>query len=253
VGTTNFRIKKADFLSNTIFLPFTKSVFEIKRVRTALLENVSLKEELYSEIIRNNHLQNELNRLSNVSVSSEFGKEGFSVADIIGFTGNFNERNLIINRGDLHRIKRDDPVITSKGIIGKVISTSLNTSVVIPFDHPDFKAAVMDKRSRVQGILENDEYGNLTMSMIRRGEDIGVADTLITSNLSSIFPQGFYVGTVDKLVSEPDKVFIKAIISPFVKLSSLEQVVVLKKDLHKNGENKNQGQIISPRLFETLE
>ena len=59
-----------------------------------------------------------------------------------------------------------------------------------------------------------------------------LGDTIVTSNISTVFPKGFPVGIVTKLIEEPDKTHMSAQISTFTKPASLDQVIVLfcKKD-----------------------
>ena len=84
----------------------------------------------------------------------------------------------------------------------------------------------MNKRSRVQGLLEN-KMGVSMMTLIPTGSDIQSGDTLITSNISTVFPKGFRVGTVKKIQQAPDAVYMSAIFIPFVDISNLEQVIIL--------------------------
>lgn len=227
LGTREFRLRKANFLGNTLFLPFIESVHEIKNIIEARKENKILREKLSESIILRNKLQNELSQLKNTDVELPDPDYDFVIANVIGFTGKFNEKNIIIDKGKLEGLKRELPVISKKGIIGKIISTGLNTSIVLPYKDLNFNLSVMDKKSRVQGILTTDYFENVYMDMVKKGSDISVGDTVITSNLSSVFPQGYPVGIIEKLVMDVESVHIKARIKAFSDLSTIEHVIVL--------------------------
>ena len=138
----------------------------------------------------------------------------------------------------IKQIKKDYPVISTEGIVGKIITVSQNYAVILPLDHHQFKIGVMLKRNHLQGLLESDILGNTFMTMIPIGSDIELGDTLQTSDISSIFPKGYPVGKVIKLIQSPNKIFMKAEIETFVKPTCLDQVVILHYEKEKNYERE---------------
>jgi len=236
LGSKDFRYQKANFLGNTVFYPFVGVIRHFQNIKDTTADNQIMRNMLFKNIDRIRRLELGLQRFNNVIPLYELKNENFIIADIVGFSGSFAEKTIIINKGKLKGVTKDIPVVSNKGIFGKIISSSVNTSVVLPIDHPHFKTAVMDKRSRVQGMLEADNDGDLFMSMIEQGADINVKDTLITSNLSTLFPQGFPVGIIEKVFIEPDNFYVKAKIKPFTNTNSLEQVMVLFPDINMNKE-----------------
>lgn len=163
--------------------------------------------------------------------------EGIIYADVVAVSGTYKSRNLIINRGSVHGVEINDAVIGKQSIIGKIISVSGKVSVVLPFDNTQFKTGVLTKSTRVQGLLENNEYGEMKMNMIQLGSNINVADTVITSNISSIFPKGYPVGIVNKVQNTSDNLYMSAIIKPFVKVENIEHVVILKHQTMETNDN----------------
>jgi len=138
-----------------------------------------------------------------------------------------------VNKGLLNDILVNSPVVSNKGVVGKVLTTSLNYSVILPLNNPLFKLSVMSKRSKLQGIMESDIYGNSYMNLIKLGSDIAVGDTIITSNVSTIFPKGYPVGIVTQLKESPDQVYMSAKLNSFVDPACIDQVIILHyiKDL----------------------
>jgi len=53
------------------------------------------------------------------------------------------------------------------------------------------------------------------MSFIKLGSEIILGDTIVTSNISNIFPEGFPVGVVNSLYESQDKTHMNASIHPF--------------------------------------
>jgi rod shape-determining protein MreC len=236
VGGNDHRIKKASFLSQTIYLPFISSINQIEslfKIKELNIELVRINTQKTNEIVK---LENLLNKIKNTRIKYETGNLDFILCDIIGYKGHFQERNLILNKGSKDSITQDLPVISSNGIVGKVVSVSLNTSVVLPLSHSTFRLGVMCKRNHLQGILESDIYGRSYMSLIKLGSDIALGDTIVTSNISTIFPKGYPVGVVKKLTETPDEVYMNASVTTFVEPTSLDQVIVLKYQKDENNE-----------------
>ena len=152
---------------------------------------------------------------------------------MIGYAGPFHQRNLIVDKGTFHGVSLESPVVSSSGIVGKVINAADTYCVVLPFTNPQFKMPVMDSHTIVQVILQSDLRGTLSMNMIKLGSEISVGDTIVTSNLSRLFPKGYPVGRVKRLKESTDNLFITAEISPFTLVENLEHVFILKDEKRK--------------------
>lgn len=228
LGGNEHRIKKASFLSRTLYLPLISSINQIETLFKIKDRNEQLRHINTQKTNKIVELENLLNKIENTNIKYETANLKFIQCDIIGYRGNFQERNLILNKGSIDGVKQDLPVISSNGIVGKIVSVSLNTSIVLPLSHSTFHLGVMCKRNHLQGILESDIYGRSYMSLIKLGSDITLGDTIITSNISTIFPKGYPVGTVKKLSETPDKVYMNASISTFEDPASLDQVIILQ-------------------------
>ena len=96
----------------------------------------------------------------------------------------------------------------------------------------------MLKRNHLQGILSSDETGATFMKMLQLGSEINIGDTIVTSNISQIFPAGFSVGTVSKIREAADKVHIEAQVFPFENPERTEQLIVLLYKKDKNYEKE---------------
>jgi rod shape-determining protein MreC len=61
-----------------------------------------------------------------------------------------------------------------------------------------------------------------------------IGDEVVTSPLSSVFPQGLAIGTIRDILTLPNEPFKSAVIEPAVNINSLREVVVLiEKGSHK--------------------
>ncbi len=241
LGNNEDRLKKAQFLSKTIYLPLVNSIQKFNSLLDLKEKNQILSEKLSEHTIRITELENKLQEIENYRIDYETGSYKHLLADIVGFKGEFKERCLIINKGKMDDIKLNYPVISNDGIVGKIVSVSHNYSIVLPLDHSRFKLGVMSKRNHLQGIMKSDIFGNSYMTLIKPGSDIKVGDIIVTSQISSVFPKEFPVGKVIKLIENPTEVFMSAKIQTFINPSQLDQTIVLlyEKDKSYEEELKN--------------
>jgi len=213
-----------------MFFPFVHSLRAIETNKSLKQEVFSLRQKLTQSNLQNLELRNEL-RQYNEALALQFdpGDAEFEMAEVIGFSGQYQERNLVVDRGLGSGIKNGYPVISATGIVGKIILVNADHSIILPFSNPRFQVAVMDERTSVQGILEADIAGGVSMNLIKLGSDITVGDTIVTSNLSRLYPKSYPVGTVKRIKESQDNLFISADILPFTQVENLEHVFILKK------------------------
>ncbi len=230
LGNDQDRTNKSQWFGRTVFYPFTQSLrwAESNAQLRRMVHDLQLK--VVDQTLKNLSLQNTLRSLYNTTaIDLETDYSDFEIAEVIGYSGQFHERNLIVNRGRNFHIEQDNPVISASGIVGKVIQTSELYSIVLPFSNPRFQLPVMNRHSSVQGILQADIGGKVSMNMIRLGSEIAVGDTIVTSNLSRLFPKGYPVGTVRRIKESQDNLFISAEVAPFTLIENLEHVFIIRQ------------------------
>ncbi len=235
IGDQDTRAAKAAFFGKSIFFPFVSSLKTIESNRSLSEDNFILRDRLTQSTLQNLALQNQLREYTGVATIS-FNTEDteFELAEVIGYSGQFQERNLIVNKGMAHNIASGSAVISGNGIVGKIISVTETYSIILPFSNPRFQVPVMVPRTGVQGILQSDVAGIISMNMVKLGSEIATGDTIVSSNLSRLFPKGYPVGTINRIKESSDNLFLSAEISPFTLVENLEHVFILK-------ERKNYG------------
>jgi len=229
IGNNQSRIKKANLLSKTIFYPLIYTVNEYKTFNLLKIENLEQKKTIGELIIKKNELETRLLKHQNSRIDFPVADTNYVLADVIGYAGNFFGRTIVVGKGQIHGVEVENPVFSTRGIVGKVIASYLNYSIILPINHPTFRLAVANKNSGVQGILLADIYGNIAMSYMRFGSNIAIGDTVVTSNLSYVFPANYPVGSITRLEESADALYLKAIIQPFNDVRNLQNVYVLLK------------------------
>jgi rod shape-determining protein MreC len=231
IGNNEERIEKAQFVGNTILLPFSSSITYIKNLSNVYQRNNYLQRELFLAQNELRMLKEELSKhkrfeelVENIDIS---GYE-FIIADVIG-TGSFlNYETLIIDAGKNKNILTNQPVISEKGLVGKVIAVYQNYAVVQTFGNKYFRLGAIDSRSRIHGIVQTELNGKVYFEKIKVGSDLKTGDQIVSSKLSSIYPPELPFGTIVEIEQSSEGLFTRAAIEPFVNLANIEAVAIIQ-------------------------
>jgi len=148
-------------------------------------------------------------------------------AKIVGKTLIQTRNNITLNAGTNDSVKFGMPIITDKGLVGRIVAVSGNFSIAQILLNKDLRISAKDQRSRVDGIIAWDGEEKLWMKNVSKSSDIIDGDVIITSEYSNHFPAGIPVGYVTS-VTTVDNLFKKIEVEPFVDFETLEEVFVLK-------------------------
>ncbi len=203
---------------------FIPNIFELER------ENKSLREsnlELSRELSRLKESKLENLRLNGMLEFKQRTNYRVATGKVIGKTLIQTRNNITIDIGEFDSVKIGMPVITDKGLVGKVVATSKNYSIAQILLNRDLKVSAKDQRSRVDGIISWDGEGKVLMKNVSKSADVKVGDVIITSEYSNVFPPGLPIGyaTTD---GTKDNLFKHIEIECFVDFETLEEVFVLK-------------------------
>ncbi len=149
-------------------------------------------------------------------------------ADIVGKTTTEVRNFATLNKGELDGIKEGMTVMTDAGIVGLIIASSKNYSLVRLLINRDSRVAAKVQRSRIDGILVWEGDQTLLMKNIPKSYDVKVGDDVITSEYSNRFPSNIPIGKVTEVRDEANSLFRKILVQPSVNFTSLEQVFVVK-------------------------
>lgn len=203
---------------------FIPNIFELERENKSLREtNIDLSKEVSTlkeaklENLRLNHMVEFKQRTNYRTVTGK----------IIGKTLIQTRNNITINVGENDSVKIGMPVITDKGLVGKIVATSGNYSIAQILFNKDLKVSAKVQRSRVDGIIAWDGEGKIRMRNVSKSADVKVGDVIITSEYSNSFPAGIPIGfvTTDNTL---DNLFKNIEVECFVNFETVEEVFVLK-------------------------
>ena len=134
---------------------------------------------------------------------------------------------LTLNKGTVHGVKKNMPVITSAGLLGYVSEAGLDWCKVVSIIESDSKAAVYTDRTGVIGTVEGDpklrNEGKCLMSY-SADSDIKVGDRVYTSGTGSIYPDGLLVGSIASIEADESTRRLMAVVEPAVDLTALDSL-----------------------------
>jgi rod shape-determining protein MreC len=147
-------------------------------------------------------------------------------AQVIGSSGSDLSRIIYIDKGKNAGIEPDMAVMTSDGVVGKVLLVYPSVAqVLLVSDQSSGVGAILEK-TRLQGVLRGTASGEVVLERVMSDEQVPVGETVLTSGGDQIFPKGLPVGTVTEVGRGKD-LFLNIKIKPAADLSKLEEVLVL--------------------------
>ncbi len=149
-------------------------------------------------------------------------------AQIIGTSGNDQSRVFYIDKGENAHLQRDMAVITADGIVGKVREVYPRSAQILLINDQTSGAGVILETTRIRGILRGNAVGQPQIVDLTYDSRIQPGEHVLTAGGDEIFPRGLPVGTVEKVIKDPDQDgFIKVIVKPAAHLDRLDEVLVV--------------------------
>lgn len=204
-------------------LSFISNYFGLKR-ENELLRRVNIELADQANQLREAKLENL--RLRQMVGLREQSQYSVVAAKVIGKNLTLLRNTLTLDLGAVDSVREQMPVVSEAGLVGVVVAVSDHYSVINIVPNVDFRASVKVQRSRVDGILAWDGK-TLTLKNVAKTLDVKSGDVLITSEYSSMFPQGIRVGIVSEVTEQEGTLFKSVTIAPAVDFVKLEEVFVV--------------------------
>lgn len=194
----------------------------VELVNELVVENVRLKEmEAENEILR---------RLLDFAQSSP--GHTFKAAEVRSYVVGSEPNNLIksilISAGSQDGIEAGMPVVTERGLVGRVEEVYPTLSKVRLITDPNSAVSALVQRTRTAGMVKGQPNGQLVLEYLPQGEDVvAVGDVILTSGLGEGFPRQLMIGQVMEVYQHDYEMFQWAVLRPSVDFNRLEVVLVI--------------------------
>lgn len=199
----------------------------IDRIDSIEAENIELRRQLDA-------LKEELN--INYTLSDYEYLNATVISRNVGYWYN----KLTINKGSYNGVKKDMVVISSKGLIGRVVKTSTFTSDVRLITTSDtnnkISVHVSNGDNNLYGVINDYDYKKSVLELegISNTKDVNVGDYVYTSGLGGIFPAGILIGTVTEITTDSYDLAKIMKVTPSVDFNDINYVSILKRKSDSN-------------------
>ena len=192
-------------------------------------ENQRLQSELDRLQLRNRELESQAAEAQRLAVLLNFhethGEAPMLAAQVIGASADPSSHTLFINRGERDHVRRNLPVITPDGVVGKIVEVFPSSSQVLLINDKDSGVGALLASSRTHGVVKGSGDPDPRMDYVVSDEKVQPGDSVLTSGDDRIFPKGLLIGTVrDAAPANPFQIIH---IKPATRLDRLEDVIVL--------------------------
>ncbi|PFA23098.1 MULTISPECIES: rod shape-determining protein MreC [Bacillus cereus group] len=139
-----------------------------------------------------------------------------------------------IDRGAQQGIEKDMAVVTSKGLVGRVKSVSQFTSTVellSSLNRTNRISAVVEGDKRIFGLIEGYDKEKQALVFTKIPSDVKVEkdQTVVTSGLGGIFPDGLIIGNIVDVTPDEYGLTQTAYVKPAADLNDVDHVMVAKR------------------------
>lgn len=193
-------------------------------------ENKRLKHEnerLASEVVKYREGYLEAVRLRKILGLQQTSPFSSLAARVISRSHGWIHKTILIDKGIVDGIKVGLPVVSTQGVVGRVIETAWHVSRVLLLTDESSSIDALIQDVRVHGILQGSSSGECVLKYIAKTETIKPGDIVLTSGLSGVFPKGLVLGVVREVDKANSGLFQRIVVVPAVDLTKLEEVVIL--------------------------
>lgn len=194
-------------------------------------ENAALKQQTLlhkTDLLKLATLEKENIRLRALLEKSFKLGEQVLVAELVAVNQAPYEHVVVVDKGTHFGIYPKQPVLDADGVVGQVIrALPLNAEVMLITD-PNHAISVEVRRNGLRTIaVGSGRYNRLNLPFLPNNADILPGDTLITSGLDNVFPQGYPVAVVDQFIPQPNKPFADISATPVAHLDRDREVLIV--------------------------
>lgn len=203
---------------------------QLLQARNAELEALNNKLMVDNVRLRELERENELLRqLLNYTRSNlQFS---YQTTTVIGRSIGVDPTNLLyfvyVNVGARDGIAENMPVITDRGLVGRVTAVGPNLAQVLMLIDPASAVNALIQNSRVTGLVRGNIDGTLIMERIPQDAKVNPGDIVLTSGLGGNFPDKLVIGQVTEVVKRDQDMFQTARIRPTVDFGKLETMLII--------------------------
>src|SRR5512136_367226 len=134
---------------------------------------------------------------------------------------------ITIDLGSEHGIQPGMPVVTERGLVGRIHKVGPNSSTVLLITDPSSGVPALLQRNRLVGVVNGRAGSPPVLDFVPPEGDVTAGDLVITSGLGGSFPKNLVIGQVVEVRQRDYEMFQQAVLRPTVNFDRLEFVLVI--------------------------
>jgi rod shape-determining protein MreC len=213
------------YLALVDFLTVPRDVASLRQRNAELEADVA---RLQTQVI---DLQQQVTETNILSALVDFARANpeysYKAAAVIGRDPSPFLRYVIINIGSNEGVLPGMPVVTDKGLVGRVDAVIAEAARVQLVTDAASAVNVRMQASDIEAMLIGSITGDLSLDMIPQDATIQVGDVVLTSGLGGGYPPNLLVGQVVSVRKLNYELFQQAAIQPNVEFNRLQFVLVI--------------------------
>jgi rod shape-determining protein MreC len=207
------------------FLTVPRDVASLQQRNAQLEADVA---RLQTQVIE---LQQQVTETNILSALLDFARANpeysYKAAAVIGRDPSPFLRYVIINVGSNEAVLPGMPVVTDKGLVGRVDAVISEAARVQLVTDAASAINVRMQASVTEAMLDGSITGDLSLDMIPQDANVQVGDIVLTSGLGGNYPANLLVGQVVSVRKLQSELFQQASIQPNVDYNRLQFVLVI--------------------------
>lgn len=215
----------------------TEQYFNLRRVNDSLqMENAKLHSQLLTSYYQNN--------FNVTQVNDTMYKQQYQYIAATVVNNSVTKRNnyITLNRGRDHGVEPEMGVISESGIVGIVMSVSDHYCTVLSLLNNNCKISAKIKKNGAFGSLvwDGDDPRYARLLDVNKHVPIASNDEVVTSNFSTIFPEGIPIGRIYTHTLDAGDNFHTIKVQLYTDFGTVSSVYIIRnlmKDEQKNLES----------------
>ena len=207
------------------FLTVPRDVASLRQNNAQLEADVA---RLQTQVI---DLQQQVTETNILSALVDFARANpeysYKAAAVIGRDPSPFLRYVIINVGSNEGVLPGMPVVTDKGLVGRVDAVIAEAARIQLVTDAASAINIRMQASNTEAMLVGSITGDLSLDMIPQDANVQVGDVVLTSGLGGNYPANLLVGQVVSVRKLQSELFQQAAIQPNVDYNRLQYVLVI--------------------------
>jgi rod shape-determining protein MreC len=194
-------------------------------------ENAQLKQqllELQGQLQQFQFISNENKRLRELLGSEQRIPNRRMVAEVIAVASEPFSQQLVVNKGTLNGVYEGQAVLDDRGIIGQVQDVGSNTARVLLISDQSHAIPLRSERNDTRVLAQGTgDIGRLQLMFVPHSTTLKEGDLLVSSGLGGVYPEGYPVATIRKIVRDESLPFAQVQADPISPLDRVRNVLLL--------------------------